>query len=473
MISMSRFFSVALPAAILSVQLLYAAPAYAQSGRSRELVAHGKEEHRTYLAMVYGDEGSYDSAEALSHLNNAREYLEEAVAIDPEYQEAHYFLAHVYDRIWSGPFPGEQVPYITLERTRIISNHLEKMLAISPRYDGEVLIQGPRAKLTAVWGSLAAAYAVRGLPDSARWALQEGKRAGAFQRWNVEMCRNILRTCDRNAILLVNGDGDTFPMYYLQGVERYRNDVTVLHLGLLNTPWYARWMKSTKGFGAPLRELGYSEREIDSLAHEPMEYSREYRIPLPKKAMQTFRITDPEKRGVKDGEVKLMVQGMDGAFRIQDKIVLDILVRNEWRRPVYFSTTVDWSEIAAMGLSNHIKTAGGAMQVYPAPFLDDEARIDVQRLEQLMFADGKQGFSWAGWDELPQYDRDGQQNASIYFLVASMLIEHYVRTEAGPKPVEKVMGRLESIFARERFPDIYRFSDTMMEPESDGTAGDE
>ncbi|MCK4461205.1 MAG: DUF2723 domain-containing protein, partial [candidate division Zixibacteria bacterium] len=49
--------------------------------------------------------------------------------------------------------------------------------------------------------------------------------------------RNLLETCEPNAILITGGDSDTFPIWYLQMVEGFRTDVISLNRPLLNTSW--------------------------------------------------------------------------------------------------------------------------------------------------------------------------------------------------------------------------------------------
>ena len=79
-----------------------------------------------------------------------------------------------------------------------------------------------------------------------------------------EYAWNILAGCDRNGILFTNGDNDTFPIWYLQEVEKFRRDVTVVNLSLINLPWYIKQLKH-----APENPLAMqrSDAEIDALRH--------------------------------------------------------------------------------------------------------------------------------------------------------------------------------------------------------------
>ena len=53
---------------------------------------------------------------------------------------------------------------------------------------------------------------------------------------------NILNSCEENAVLVTNGDNDTYPLLYLQKIKGIRNDVAILNSSLLNTSVYINYV---------------------------------------------------------------------------------------------------------------------------------------------------------------------------------------------------------------------------------------
>jgi len=79
------------------------------------------------------------------------------------------------------------------------------------------------------------------------------KTALAYGRW-------MLRALPKNAILLTNGDMDTYPPCAVQEVEGFRKDVAIVNRGTLNEPWYARFVRDYMGVPLP-----YDDRQLENL----------------------------------------------------------------------------------------------------------------------------------------------------------------------------------------------------------------
>jgi tetratricopeptide (TPR) repeat protein len=104
---------------------------------------------------------------------------------------------------------------------------LEKSAALDPRY------MDP-------WYALVVAYMSQGDREKTDVALRRLLEGGAVQEVVMDFCYNMIAGLDSNAILITNGDNDTFPNWILTRIVRFRPDVNIVNRSLLNVDWYTR-----------------------------------------------------------------------------------------------------------------------------------------------------------------------------------------------------------------------------------------
>ncbi|MDB5257673.1 MAG: hypothetical protein JWM14_2368 [Chitinophagaceae bacterium] len=249
-----------------------------------------------------------------------------AVALKPENPEAHYFLGYAYSRL--NAKDGSAIVDMNLDLNYRSSEELEQVIQLTPKYTGELVVLDPYSKLTAEWGSMAMCYANRDKTDSMVWAFNEGKRRGGFSDFFLNVNRKILSQCSKHAILISSGDNMTFSLWYLQTIQNYRPDVTVIDISLLNTTWYPQFIRSKShvAFDQP-------QAVIDTMEYLPWKDSS---------------VTVRNKYAYKDFSWKVSTPVYDGYLQRSDQLFLSILKANEFESDVYF--TIGFSKDDQLGL---------------------------------------------------------------------------------------------------------------------------
>ncbi|MFQ6114786.1 MAG: hypothetical protein ACE5NG_12020 [bacterium] len=100
--------------------------------------------------------------------------------------------------------------------------------------------------------------------------MKRGRQEGGFPDWLVEYNRNMLKSCAPEAILFTGGDADTDSAWYLQYVEHFRQDVTVIPVGALKRPWYVLTIKEKARLIPMLAPMSWSKDQI--LAMRPYKW---------------------------------------------------------------------------------------------------------------------------------------------------------------------------------------------------------
>jgi hypothetical protein len=186
---------------------------------------------------------------------------------------------------------------------------------------------------------------------------------------------NMLQSADKDAIIFTNGDNDTFPVWYIQDVMGVRRDVRIVNLSLGNTLWYIYQLKNTQPWGAKKIPLTFADNSllVDEMDKAALSYDfgEAYNLEIPVRRDILAKYTTDEQllsRGTFETKFLGQDYGEQGGkhvylFRVQDKLVRDILEQIKFERPVYYSTTV--GPDAYCGLEDFFRYEGMLMRICP------------------------------------------------------------------------------------------------------------
>lgn len=276
-----------------------------------------------------------------------------------------------------------------------------------------------------------------------------------------DLSYNMLQTCEKDAILFTNGDNDTFPLWYLQDVEGVRRDVRVICLSLANTPWYIHQMKEkpyyTEALAVPISMSDDRIRAIQPIQWEPR---------------TTDLIVSPEaiaRYGVVDSAIlathriawrmpNTMQFGQTKAIRVQDILMRDIILTNQFRRPLYIAVTC--SPDAKLGLDEYLWFDGLAWHLEPRKVNREDLGVDHDVLEANLMHEPSgysrtpsYGYKFRGvGDTTVFFDENASRLMTNYRSAFVRLAMSYANSKNDLKSSAVVLDRMEAIIPRSKYP---------------------
>lgn len=255
---------------------------------------------------------------------------------------------------------------------------------------------------------------------AANYATQDHSRS----YFAFDFASNLLNQMPRDAILLTNGDNDTFPLWDLQYVEGVRTDVNVINVPLTNAGWYIKEVL------CGVHGVSFSRSADEMASLSPVQWVEQ-------------EITIAALGGEESAadSIRLNVAPTAGAYLLtQDQVVLDMIQTNHWRRPVMISTTVSPNTLP--WLRTNLRLEGLAFRFVPS---DDPApAIDIFR-SNLMERSHYRGYA----DPDITIDETSATMAQNY-LAAFISLAHIVREYENNKGCLEVIQTMKALFPEER-----------------------
>ena len=205
-------------------------------------------------------------------------------------------------------------------------------------------------------------------------------RAG--QHFTQQWARDYLNSLEPYAIVITNGDNDTFPLWYAQEVEGVRKDVTVAVSTYLDTDWYVRQM------------IRRPVAEYDSINGPAIYRGKTWKKPSGPPLKMSFAeadsipeyITLQEAKVFKEGNITLNIPA---GYLTRDEMLLLRLIKDAMpERPLYLSTGAE----SGIGLEPYLLTQGFVQKIMPDSVQETPAtprlsglNVDLARTKALWF----------------------------------------------------------------------------------------
>lgn len=281
------------------------------------------------------------------------------------------------------------------------------------------------------------------------------------KRTAAALAKNYLDSVDENGIIFTIGDNDTFPLWYAQEIEDYREDVRIINTSLFATEWYIDQMKratkGSKGIKTTLKHEDYTYGTNDQvLYHEDermpdtmtvknwLKYIRSdnpstkvtlrndhdintfptkhLKLPVDKETVLKNGIVD--KKDADKIVSYIPIEITSEQIGKNTLLMLDAVANNEWKRPIYFSGG-SYSGADYLWMKDYLELDGISYKLVPIKTKSENynmGRIDTDKMY-----DRVMDWHWGNsGDPDLYYDPQTRQNSITYRSNMARLVTNLI-----------------------------------------------
>ena len=336
-------------------------------------------------------------------------------------------------------------------------------------YDYLGRLLNPRIALPVALGATLLAAPV--LMASENW--DDHDRSGKYTA--IAMAKAYLNSCEPNAILFTIGDNDTFPLWYAQEIENIRTDIKIVNTSLFMTDWYIDQMKmkTYKSEGLPISfsHNQYVGDKLDFVVYNP---KTEARLPVAD-FMKFIKSNDPRSmmelpngqniHYFPSNKIRIpvdrenIIRNKVVAPKYYDSIVpyididikksalyknrlmmLDVIVNNNWQRPIYF-TGGSFTDEDYIWMKEYLQLDGLVFKLVPIRTPLDKAAgpLDMGQIDSEKMYNIVMKWDWGNGESPDIYhDPETRKNSITYRSNLARLMEQLINEKKYDK-AEKVI----------------------------------
>jgi len=295
-----------------------------------------------------------------------------------------------------------------------------------------------------------------------------------------DFAKNYLNSCAPNAILFTNADNDTYPLWYAQQVEGIRTDVRVICIQFLADDAYINQLKKQMNQSAPLPISMAEEKYVqgkrdympfvdyglkdsvelkDLLAVMTSDHKEDqvemndgsFMNFLPSRKLKLSVDSDQlvKTHSIKAADQDKVTPAMEWDFNKAyvskgDLALMDILVHNNWERPIYFATSA--SDDTYMGMEKYLHMEGYAYRLLPLKTTaNDNGDKEERTNTDVMYANMMNKLDFSSLKKSKYLDPETRRVLNSTWKFSNTLISNLIaegKTTAANHMIEKNLKEL-------------------------------